>query len=215
MTPPRRPAPGVVLARAWAIAAVSLAGSLGLPGGPVPARAADASPWFAGASFGGGAGAARVEGARLEFGRSTFAFAISLRGGRDVRPAWRVGAQLDAVGAATGKVVPLGPGYPSAPGTTEHRVAINQLSLVGTWRGAGGGCFVRWGGGLSESFTEDWTAPGAAVRRTFGPGALAGVGFAPRLRQGGRIPVAIDGLLGRYGGRTGWAVQLTVGFDSH
>lgn len=185
---------------------------------PAVAGAAPAPvPRFsAGVAFGGGVGAARVDGARLEFGRSRFAPAVALRGGVVVSPAWLLGLQLDAVGAGSGEVVRLGPVIPGvvAPATTTHRVAVNHFSLVGTWRPQGGMAFVRAGAGLAESFTENWDDPVAAVRRSFGPGAVAGFGLAPRLANGARVSVNADVLGGRYAGRPSWAATLTVGIES-
>lgn len=178
-------------------------------------RAADAPPrWYSGVAIGGGAGVARVDGARLEFGRDRFAFAIAARGGRVLSPRWRVGVQLDAAGASSGRVVPLGPGYPTAPMTTAHRVAVNHFSVVATCAPSGGAFFVRGGAGLAESFTEDWDAATVPVHRRFGPGAVAGFGFAPRLASGARWTVAVDGMVGRCDGHASGAVMLTVGIES-
>lgn len=199
--------------------------SLALAAALVPAAVAAApaaapapvTPRFhAGFAIGGGLGDARVEGARLEFGRSRFAPAIALRGGLVVSPALLLGLQLDAVGAGSGEVVQLGPAIPGVvvPATTKHRVAVNHFSLVGTWRPHGGIAFVRAGVGLAESFTEDWDDPSTPVRRSFGPGAVAGLGVAPRLRNGARVSVNADVLGGRYAGKPSWAAMLTVGIES-
>ena len=117
-----------------------------------PGKAAEsATPRFhAGVAFGGGVGAARVEGVRLEFGRTRFAPAIALRGGMVLSPEFLLGLQLDAVGAGSGKVVVLSPTLgPTVPATTTHRVAVNHLSLVGTWRPGAGVAFIRAGAGLA------------------------------------------------------------------
>lgn len=175
-----------------------------------PASAAP-SPWYAEFSLGGGFGAAQVEGARLEFGRDRFAVGLGLHGGRQLGDHVRVGLHLDAVGAGSGRVVRLPSAPGSSAGTTRHRVAINQLSVVGGLTSASGTYFARAGVGIAESFTEDYDDPERAVRRSFGPGVVAGVGVSPRLASGARIPVALDMLAGDYDGRTGWGAMLTVG----
>ncbi len=179
-----------------------------------PSCAAESPRGDYGFSIGGGAGAARVEGARLEFGRDRVAVAMALHGGRVLSPRWRLGLHLDAVGAGSGKVVALGVGYPTSPMTTTHRVAVNHLSLTTTWRPAAGAFFARAGAGLAESFTEDWDSDARPVHRSFGPGAVAGLGVAPRVGGGQRVAVALDGVLGSYAGRRSWAAMLTVGIET-
>lgn len=179
---------------------------------PAPAAAAGApSPWYAEFSLGGGLGAARVEGARLEFGRDRFAVGLGLHGGRQLNDHVRVGLHLDAVGAGSGRVVLLSSAPGSVAGTTQHRVAINHLSVVAGVSSASGLVFARVGGGIAESFTEDYDDPHRAVRRSFGPGAVAGIGVSPRLPGGARLPIAVDAMVGDYDGRTGWGAMLTVG----
>jgi hypothetical protein len=182
------------------------------------ARAQQAGPephprrGYAGIALGAGTGAAAVKGARLEFGPPAVAF--SLRGGLILSPAFLLGLQLDAVGSSSGRVVPLGacvPGY-ACPATTEHRVAVNHWSVVGTWL-PGADVLVRAGGGLAESFTEDWGAPGAAVVRSFGWGLVGGLAWAPAVSGRLRVSANLDGLAGWYGSQTSWAGMLSVGLE--
>jgi hypothetical protein len=177
------------------------------------AAAAQPGRFYAGFAAGVGLGAARVEGARLEFGRRRAAVAMSARAGLALEPALLLGLHLDAAGASSGRVVPLGPCIPGylCPTTTAHRVAVNHWSLVGTWR-PGAELLVRAGGGLSESFTEDWSAAARPVRRSFGPGLTGGLGWAPlAVADGVRLSVNADLLLGRPGGRASGSAAGTGG----
>jgi hypothetical protein len=180
-----------------------------------PESGPTASRFYGGAGIGLGAGVASVQGARLEFGRSRAAVAMALRGGLVVSPALQLGLHLDAVGASSGGVVPLGPCVPGwyCPATTANRVAVNHLSLVATWLPGGGDLLLRGGAGLAESFTERWDDPIAPVRRSFGPGLVGGLGWAPRVSRELRLSANQDGLRGWYGGAGRWAWMATVGVE--
>ena len=178
-------------------------------------EASPPTPWFyGGVALGFGAGVASVQGARLEFGRSRAGLALALRGGLVLSPVFHLGLHLDGVGASSGRVVPLGPCIPGwyCPATTARKVAVNHLSAVATWL-PGGDFFLRAGGGLAESFTERWDDPATPVRRSFGPGLVGGVGWAPRISRELRISVNLDGLKGWYGSHGSWAGMGTVGVE--
>jgi hypothetical protein len=177
-------------------------------GPPSPSR------YYGGFALGVGRGVASVQGARLQFGGRPAAVAMAGRIGLVLSPGFLLGLHLDITGAGSGRVVLLGPCAPglACPATTTHRVAVNHWSAVASWL-PGAGLVLRAGGGLAESFTEDWDGPGSPVSRSFGPGLVAGVGWAPLIAPGVRLSLNLDGLRGWYRGRTSQAGMLTVGVE--
>lgn len=173
------------------------------------------SRYYGGFAVGIGAGAASVEGARLEFGTGKPAIGMAGRLGLVLSPRLLLGLHLDAAGASSGRVVSLGPCIPGSvcPQTTAHRVAVNHWSVVGTWRPEGGPVLLRAGGGLAESFTEDWASAAPAVRRSFGPGVVAGAGSVVWSIDTLRITLNADLMRGWYGTHTSWAGMGTVGVE--